>query len=339
LESPQKVTVPLPHGKVWAKFEEAETMSRILVVGRNGQVASELALTLPTLGEVLCAGREMADATQPAKVRALVQDFRPNLIINASAYTAVDKAESEQAAAKALNVDAVELLADLAKSANIPLIHYSTDYVFDGSGTKPWVETDATGPQGVYARTKLEGEEAIRSSGCAHFIFRTAWVYGRFGANFYKTMNRLAREREELRVVGDQVGSPTWSYMIALATSQIVSQGLALGCSSSTSSSSDASANTKTALVDFVRERSGVYHMSAAGACSWFDFAREIVATDPRSSEHKCKTVTRIATAEFPTPAKRPANSVLSNEKCLATFGIRLPDWKIQLAMVQSAQL
>jgi dTDP-4-dehydrorhamnose reductase len=310
-------------------------MSRILVVGRNGQVASELALTLPTLGEVLCAGRELADATQPAKVRALVQDFRPDLIINASAYTAVDKAESEPASAQALNVDAVALLAELAKSANIPLIHYSTDYVFDGSGTRPWVETDATGPQGVYARTKLEGEEAIRTSGCAHFIFRTAWVYGHFGANFYKTMNRLAREREELRVVGDQMGSPTWSYMIALATSQIVAQGMR---AASEARAGATGAAAKTALVDFVRERSGVYHMSAAGACSWYEFAREIVATDPRAAEHKCKTVTRITTADFPTPAKRPANSVLSNEKCLATFGIRLPDWKLQLAMVQAAQ-
>jgi len=327
-------------------------MSRILVVGRNGQVASELALTLPTLGEVLCAGRELADATQPAKVRALVQDFRPDLIINASAYTAVDKAESEPAAAQALNVDAVALLAELAKSGNIPLIHYSTDYVFDGSGTRPWLETDSTGPQGVYARTKLDGEEAIRASGCAHFIFRTAWVYGHFGANFYKTMNRLAREREELRVVGDQMGSPTWSYMIALATSQIVAQGLraasvpqagagvavVAGGAGLAGATGTTGAAVKTALVDFVRERSGIYHMSAAGACSWYEFAREIVATDPRAAEHKCKTVTRITTADFPTPAKRPANSVLSNEKCLATFGIQLPDWKLQLALVQAAQ-
>lgn len=302
-------------GHTW----EIVSMKRILVVGRNGQVASELARTLPTFGEVLCAGRELADATQPAKVRALVQDFRPQLIINASAYTAVDKAESEPEAAQALNVDAVALLAELAKGAEIPLIHYSTDYVFDGGGTAPWRETDATGPQGVYARTKLEGEKAIQAAGCAYFIFRTAWVYGHFGANFYKTMCRLAREREELRVVGDQVGSPTWSYMIALATSQIVAESL---------QSPDS---------EFIRERSGIYHLSAAGSCSWFDFAKEIVRNDPRASEHKCKTVTCIPSSDYPTPAKRPANSILSNEKCYETFGIRLPDWKHQLAMVQGS--
>lgn len=307
-------------------------MSRILVVGRNGQVARELALTLPTLGDVLCAGRALADATQPDKVRGLVRDFRPDVIINASAYTAVDKAETESAAARALNVDAVALLAELAKAAEIPLVHYSTDYVFDGSGSRAWVETDPTGPQGVYARTKLEGEQAIAASGCVHFIFRTAWVYGHFGANFYKTMNRLAREREELRVVGDQLGSPTWSYMIALATAQILAQGVHVV---GTRRGSVDALQRRRSLVEFVRERSGVYHMTAAGSCSWFEFTKEILATDPRAAEHKCKTVTRITTADYPTPAKRPANSVLSNEKLQATFGVRLPEWKTQLALVQ----
>ncbi len=306
------------------------------MIGRNGQVANELALTLPPLGEVLCAGRELADATQPAKVRALVEDYRPRVIVNASAYTAVDKAESEPAAAQALNVDAVALLAELAHKARIPLVHYSTDYVFDGSATKPWTETDPTGPQGVYARTKLAGEEAIRASGCAHFIFRTAWVYGHFGANFYKTMNRLAREREELRVVGDQVGSPTWSYMIALATAQILAQGVRAASAQGMSAvSAHGAAAGGGDLFEFVQERSGVYHLSAAGSCSWFDFTREILRTDPRASEHKCKTVTRITSADYPTPAKRPANSVLSNQKCLETFGLQLPDWQKQLALVQ----
>lgn len=297
-------------------------MMRILVVGRNGQVASELALTLPTLGRVLCAGRELADATQPSKMRALIGDFQPDLVVNASAYTAVDKAESEPEAAHALNVDAVALLAELAKGRNIPLIHYSTDYVFNGTGTRPWVETDTPGPQGVYARTKLQGEDAIRASGCAHFVFRTAWVYGRFGSNFYKTMRRLAREREELRVVSDQVGSPTWSYMIALATSQIVAQGLRSGSSPAGS------------LFEFVSDRTGVYHLSAAGQCSWYDFAREIISSDLEKNLHICKSVTPIGTADYPTPAKRPANSVLNNEKCVQTFGIQLPDWREQLALI-----
>jgi dTDP-4-dehydrorhamnose reductase len=306
-------------------------------MGRNGQVASELALTLPTLGEVLCAGRDLADATQPAKVRALVEDFRPQVIVNASAYTAVDKAESDADAARALNVDAVALLAELAHKLRAPLVHYSTDYVFDGSGQRPWLETDPTGPQGIYAQTKLDGENAIRSSGCAHFIFRTAWVYGHFGANFYKTMNRLAREREELRVVGDQTGSPTWSYMIALATSQILAQGLARsGTASTGGASATEAAKSAQNLHEFVHTRSGTYHLTAGGSCTWYDFAREIFATDPRAAEQKCKTVTRITTADYPTPAKRPANSVLSNEKCFQTFGVRLPDWRRQLAMVQS---
>lgn len=324
-----------------AEFEpnfsrRGQQMNRILVVGRNGQVARELALTLPPLGEVLCAGRELADATQPAKVRALVQDFRPSLIINASAYTAVDKAESEPDAARALNVDAVALMAELAVRAGVPLIHYSTDYVFDGSGSKPWSETDPTAPQCVYAQTKLAGEEAIRASGCAHFIFRTAWVYGHFGANFYKTMNRLAREREELRVVGDQFGSPTWSYMIALATAQIIAQGM--GCSAGATTSSGGPAQCGS-LLGFVSSRRGVYHLTAAGSCSWHEFASAIVAGDPLSAEHKCNKVTRITTAEYPTPAKRPANSVLSNDKCASTFAIRLPDWKTQLTLMQSSRV
>jgi dTDP-4-dehydrorhamnose reductase len=315
-------------------------MNRILVVGRNGQVANELAATLPTLGEVKCAGRSEADATNPDAVRALVRDYKPDVIINASAYTAVDRAESEPEAARLLNVDAVALLAELAAKANIPLVHYSTDYVFDGQKTTPWREDDPCGPQGVYARTKLEGELAIRTSGCAHLIFRTAWVYGHFGANFYKTMNRLAREREELRVVSDQKGSPTWSFMIALATAQILAQGCAKGgvgrsVRSETAGASGVQGNGNRSLFEFVSERSGIYHLTAAGECSWFDFASEIVKTDPRREEHICRQVIPIPTESYPTPAKRPSNSVLDNEKCARTFGLRLPDWRIQLGLVQ----
>jgi len=299
-------------------------MQKILVIGRQGQLANECALTLSTLGQVMCAGRNDVDVTRPAQVRDLISSFKPHFIVNASAYTAVDKAESEPDAAKALNVDAVSMLAECSKQAAIPLIHYSTDYVFDGGGVQPWKEDDSPSPQGVYARTKLAGEQAIMASGCSYFIFRTAWVYGHFGANFYKTMRRLAREREELRIVSDQMGSPTWSFMIASATAQIIAQGIY------------AAAETHLQGHEFFRERSGLYHLTAAGACSWYDFAREIVATDPRSDLHRCRTVTPISTAEYPTPAKRPAYSVLDSGKCLSTFGVRLPDWKEQLAMVQN---
>jgi dTDP-4-dehydrorhamnose reductase len=301
-------------------------MTRILVIGRQGQLARELAFTLAPLGEVVCLGRPEFDATQLERVKSAITSLKPQLIINASAYTAVDKAEQDSDAAFLLNTHAVGCLAETAKALGIPLIHYSTDYVFNGTGTEPWKESDPTGPQGVYARSKLEGEQAIEASGCAHFIFRTAWVYGHYGHNFYKTMRRLACEREELKVVDDQRGSPTWSYMIALATSQIIAQSL----------TAKTDQRTASMVVDFFSERSGTYHLTAAGSCSWYEFAKEIIATDPNKDAHKVRDLKPISTNEYPTPARRPANSVLSNDKCVATFGIHLPHWSSQLALVQS---
>lgn len=300
-------------------------MTRILVIGRQGQLARELAFTLAPLGEVVCLGRPEFDATQLERVKSAITSLKPQLIVNASAYTAVDKAEQDSDAAFLLNTHAVGCLAETAKALGIPLIHYSTDYVFNGSGTKPWRESDPTGPQGVYARSKLEGEQAIEASGCAYFTFRTAWVYGHYGHNFYKTMRRLACEREELKVVDDQRGSPTWSYMIALATSQIIAQAFS------------AAANTSGgALVDFFSEKRGTYHLTADGSCSWYEFAKEIIATDPNKEAHKVRDLKPISTKEYPTPARRPANSVLSNNKFFETFGLRLPHWTSQLALVQS---
>lgn len=300
-------------------------MTKIMVIGRQGQLARELAFTLAPLGEVICLGRPEFDATRADQIAQVVEKERPSIIVNASAYTAVDKAEQEIDAAFLLNAKSVAWLADIAKAQKIPLIHYSTDYVFAGTGTQAWSESDTTDPQGVYARSKREGEQTIEASGCAHFIFRTAWVYGHYGHNFYKTMRRLAVERDEMKVVDDQRGSPTWSYMIALATSQIIAQGLKGGAE-----------NCADHLFDFVRAHSGTYHMTADGSCSWYEFAREIIETDPRRELHKVKSLKAISTEEFPTPARRPANSVLSNEKCFSTFGVRLPHWKTQLALVQS---
>lgn len=300
-------------------------MMRILVIGRHGQLARELASTLAPLGEVLCLGRPEFDATRLDQVKSTLADVAPQLIVNASAYTAVDKAEQDSDAAFLLNSHAVGCLAEVARTRGVPLIHYSTDYVFEGSGTQPWKETDPTGPQGVYARSKREGELAIEASGCAHFIFRTAWVYGHYGHNFYKTMRRLACERDELKVVDDQRGSPTWSYMIALATSHIIAQGLRGGSQQMAGS-----------LLDFFAEHRGTYHMTAGGSCTWYEFAKDILATDPNKSAHQVRAVKPISTHEYPTPARRPANSVLSNDKCYAIFGVQLPHWSSQLALVQS---
>jgi dTDP-4-dehydrorhamnose reductase len=304
-------------------------MNKILVIGRQGQLARELAFTLAPIGQVSCLGRPEFDATEIETLNETIAQLAPDVIINASAYTAVDKAEQDSDAAFLLNATAVKRLAETAKALSIPLIHYSTDYVFAGTGTQPWSETDSTSPQGVYARSKREGEQAIEASQCAHFIFRTAWVYGHYGHNFYKTMRRLALEREEMKVVDDQRGSPTWSYMIALATSQIIAQGLHLDAGRG-------AGNSKDYLLNFVSARSGTYHMTADGACSWYEFARQIIETDPQKHLHKVRTLKPISTEEFPTPARRPANSVLSNEKCFSTFGIRLPHWQSQLALVQS---
>lgn len=292
---------------------------RILVLGGDGQVAWELRRALATLGEVVAVGRRSAphalDLMQPEAIAPLVESVRPDWIVNAAAYTAVDKAEQEPEAAAAVNAVAPGLLAEAAARVGAQLVHYSTDYVFDGRARTAYKEDATPNPQGVYGRTKLEGEAAIAKAGGDWLVLRTAWVYGARGGNFMRTMRRLAREREELRVVADQHGAPTWSRHIAEATAQILAQ---LG---------DDRAAWHRAC--------GIYHLTSAGTATWHDFASAIVEHQRRHETIACQRVSAITTADYPTPASRPAWSVLDNAKLAATFGIRLPDWREALAQVQ----
>lgn len=295
------------------------TLPRILVFGADGQVARELGRELATLGELVIVGRSTpglcADFAAPASLAAVVAKLRPQLIVNAAAFTAVDRAESEPVLADAVNAVAPGVIATAARNCGAALVHYSTDYVFDGTATVPYRETDAPRPQSAYGRSKLAGETAIRESGVPHLILRTSWVYGLHGQNFMRTMRRLARERDELRVVADQRGAPTWSRHIAQATAQMAAQ---LGV--------DPQAWQRV---------SGTYHLVSGGETSWHGFAERIVAHQRLHEPVKAQRVTPIATHEYPLPAPRPAYSVLNTDKLLATFGLRLPDWQTALAQVQ----
>ncbi|AJY13693.1 dTDP-4-dehydrorhamnose reductase [Burkholderia dolosa] len=293
--------------------QDASRKSTILVTGVTGQVGFELLRALQGLGRVVPCDRSMLDLSDLDRVRAFVRDLKPSLIVNPAAYTAVDKAESEIELARRLNVDVPRVFAEEAARSGSTLIHYSTDYVFDGTKAEPYVETDATNPLNAYGATKLDGEHAIAATGCAHLILRTSWVYGRRGRNFLLTMLKLGAERPELRVVADQIGAPTWARTIAAATSHIVAQRAA-------------SADT-----DWWARRSGVYHLTAAGATSWCGFAEAIFAMAPHRP-----SVVPISSDDYPTPAKRPANSRLALEKLTETFGLQMPDWRSALQLCLS---
>lgn len=277
----------------------------ILLTGKNGQVGWELQRTLQPVGKVTAcdhAGLDLADA---AAVCRKLDEVRPDVIVNAAAYTAVDKAESEPEQANAVNAAAPALLAQEAAKRGALLIHYSTDYVYDGAKAAPYVETDATHPLGAYGRSKLAGEVGIQLSGCDYLIFRTSWVYAARGANFLRTILRLAAEREELRIVMDQVGAPTWARLIAEATALALRQALAERRHG--------------------RFESGLFHLTCAGETSWHGFASAIVAG---RGGLRVKTVTPIATTDYPLPAARPANSRLDTGAFRARFGLELPDWR-----------
>jgi dTDP-4-dehydrorhamnose reductase len=282
-------------------------MIRILLTGVNGQVGWELQRTLAPLGHVNALGRNDLDLTSPHQLRQAIHGFKPDIIINAAAYTAVDKAESEPDLAMAINTDAPGVMAEEMKKLGGILIHYSTDYVFDGSKSSPYVESDKTGPLNVYGRSKLAGELAIASTGVAHLIFRTSWVYASRGRNFVLTMLRLAKERDTLAIVNDQYGAPTWARMLAEATAQIIAK-----CT-----------DRQTGAMALQPDDIGVYHMTAGGRTNWHDFAKFIFRYMSIDKIH----LKAISTAAYPTPAQRPTNSVLSNEKLQQHFGISLPDW------------
>jgi dTDP-4-dehydrorhamnose reductase len=296
---------------------------RILITGECGQVGEALRRTLAPLGEIVAPTLDELDLTDTESIRRLMREVRPRWVVNAAAHTAVDKAESEPELAFAINATAPEILADEAKSIGAAVIHYSTDYIFDGSKETPYVESDPANPLNVYGKSKLAGEMALSSSGVPHIVFRTSWVYGATGNNFVRSILRLAREREHLRIVGDQHGGPTWSFELARMTAEVIGQLERATC------------NAKCSLEETVLPLSGIYHATGAGETTWYGFAAQAIA-ELRKLEPDCKlaTVEAISTAEYPTPAKRPMNSLLDCSKLDQVFHWRMPDWRSSLSLV-----
>ncbi len=302
---------------------------RILLTGRNGQIGADLEGLLALFGEVIALDITELDLANMDAVRRAVREHRPGLIVNAAGYTAVDKAESEPGLAQTVNAEAPGVLAEEARKIGAGIVHYSTDYVFDGSKGAPYVESDPTNPTSLYGRTKQAGERKIQEAGVPYLIFRTSWIYATRGRNFLLTILRLASEREELRIVNDQVGAPTWSRMVAAGTVQILSRVL-----------------SPERRLSRMQESSGVYHLTAAGQTSWYEFARAIVeecsaaaglgpwfASATSGRPFAVKRILAISTSEYPTPARRPPYSVLSNARVAEVFGVRLPDWRTQLQL------
>ncbi|MEO8157934.1 MAG: dTDP-4-dehydrorhamnose reductase [Betaproteobacteria bacterium] len=285
---------------------------RILITGGAGQLGWELRRALAIFGEVVAPSRELLDLASADSIVAAVRGVRPRLIVNAAAYTAVDKAESESGLAMKINGEAPRILAEEAALRGAALIHYSTDYVFDGSKAEPYREDDDALPINVYGRTKLAGEQGVMAATAPHLILRTSWVYGPRGRNFLLTMLRLGRERKELKVVVDQFGAPTSARLIAEATAGAVAKSFSGG----------------TLDDDAFRETGGLYHLTAAGRTSWYGFAQAIL-----SGRDGVAKVLPIPTSGYPTPARRPQNSVLDNSKLERQFGFALPDWEIGLRL------
>ncbi len=284
---------------------------RLLLIGANGQVGWELRRTLAGLGDVVAASLEgeygpAIDLMDAGALQRLVHDTQPDAVVNAAAYTAVDRAETERADAQRVNAEAVGELGELLAPRGTPIVHYSTDFVFSGTCDRPYVEEDSPAPLNVYGETKLGGERALLESGAKALVFRTSWVYGARGANFLRTMLRLFKEREELRVVDDQIGSPTWSRMLAEMTAlvlyRVIHDGLDLD------------------------QVGGLYHLTGSGQASWYGFAGAILEASGLESN-----LIPIPTSEYPAPAKRPMYSVLDNRRFQRTFGLAMPDWRVSL--------
>lgn len=287
---------------------------KILLLGKNGQLGWELQRALAPLGELIAldrsaAGKYCGDLDNLEALRDMLKLLRPDVIVNAAAYTAVDKAESERDLAQRINTNAVNILADSAAVSRAWLVHYSTDYVFDGSGERPWNETDSPGPLNVYGKTKLAGEQAIQTSGCRHLIFRTSWVYAARGANFAKTMLHLATERHHLEVISDQVGAPTGADLVSDVTAH---------------------------ALRFAQEHpgvSGLYHLAAAGETSWHGYAGFVIEQARKANKPLVvQDISAIPTTDYPTPAQRPLNSRLDCRKLRDTFGLHLPEWQTGVA-------
>lgn len=274
-------------------------MKKILLTGRNGQVGWELERALAPLGQVVAFDHAALDLSQPGRIAAAVRDVRPDVVVNAAAYTAVDKAESDLAAATAINGEAPGILAEEAKRAGALLIHYSTDYVFDGSKSGPYAEEDEPNPLNAYGRSKLAGERAIQAVGGHHLILRTTWIYGMRGHNFLRTILRLASERDELRIVDDQIGAPTWSRLVAEATGLVLAQA---------------------------SPPEGLFHLTCRGEVSWCGFAEKVLEYTRKDRQREPR-LTAIRTQDYPLPAARPANSCLDCSRFSRQTGLVLPSW------------
>ena len=286
---------------------------RILILGTQGQLGIELQRAFADAGEVTAYARDFCDFSKPETIRKTIASVRPELVLNAAAYTAVDRAESEPELAMTVNGEAPGVLAEETRKLGAQLVHYSTDYVFDGSKDAPWVEEDPTNPLSEYGKTKLAGERNIEQAGGRYLIFRTSWVFSPHGHNFLRTMLRLGQERDRLNVVNDQSGAPTTAAALAKATREAV----------------DFLQNRKSDEKN--EDSSGIYHMTCAGSTTWCGFAEAIFRKSRVPGEKPWPVVAGIPTEGYPTPAKRPKNSVLSNQKLLDQFGIALPDWDLAL--------
>ena len=289
-------------------------MSTILLIGGSGQIGRELARVLPTVGTLYIADRTQCDLRRPQTLIDAVDVVRPTVVINAAAYTAVDKAEDEPALATAVNAGAPGVLAHAARRHGALFVHYSTDYVFDGRKQGAYSESDPVNPLSTYGRTKLAGERAVRDAGGDHLIFRTSWIYAPHGRNFLLTMLHLAKEREQLRVVADQVGAPTTARLVAEATVQVLRQDIA-----------------RRRLHCF---ESGLLHLTASGKTSWYGFASALIAAAQIDlPPFKCREIVPITTAEYPLPATRPANSLLDCARLAQRYGMRMPSWDIGMQL------
>ena len=277
---------------------------RILLTGKNGQVGWELNRSLSTLGTIFALGRDQIDLAKPEKLGSVIQEIKPNIIINAAAYTAVDKAESEPELAMTVNGIAPGVIAEEAKKIGAGMIHYSTDYVFDGKATSPYKEEDAPCPLNIYGKSKLAGDQAVMQANIPHIILRTAWVYSLRGSNFLLTMQKLAQSKNQIKVVDDQIGSPTWSRAIAEGTARILEHCRSTGKSK-------------------IFSHSGVFNMSCGGETSWFGFAKKILELSGENTE-----LIPIPTIEYPTPTARPESSLLSNRKLKQVFHHEMPHWQ-----------
>jgi dTDP-4-dehydrorhamnose reductase len=290
----------------------------ILVIGSTGQIGFELLNALAPIGKVVAATHDEVDLGDLNAMRLALTKYRPHIVVNAAAYTAVDQAEADEEKARRINAWAPGVLAAEVANLGGMIVHYSTDYVFDGSARSPYKETDTPNPINAYGRTKLEGEREVERSGAPYLILRTSWVFAARGKNFVHTILRLARERDEVRVVNDQWGSPTSAAAVARATTLVLRFILENGG------------------VTTASNFNGIYHLTSSGQTTWYDFARRILAIASRSDPGLRSTLKPITSAEYPTPARRPRNSVLDCQKALDTFGVALPPWEVQLDEVMA---